>query len=140
VLVSEVSPNGFAQDVLVAGVHQMKADEPEDVGGTNSGPTPYQFLAAGLGACTAMTIRLYAKRKKIPLDHVSVSVRHDKRHAIECENCDTSEAKIDHFQRDIRLRGELSEEEIGSMLAIADKCPVHRTLEQRSHITTTRVD
>jgi uncharacterized OsmC-like protein/pimeloyl-ACP methyl ester carboxylesterase len=140
VLVSEVSPDGFAQDVLVAGVHQMKADEPEDVGGTNSGPTPYQFLAAGLGACTAMTIRLYAKRKKIPLDRVSVSVRHDKRHAIECENCDTSEAKIDHFHRDIRLRGDLTDEQIASMLIIADKCPVHRTLEQRSHISTSRVD
>jgi putative redox protein len=140
VLVSEVSPNGFAQDVLVAGVHQMKADEPEDIGGTNSGPTPYQFLAAGLGACTAMTIRLYARRKKIPLDDVSVSLRHDKRHAMECENCDTSEAKIDHFQRDIRLSGELTEEQIASLLAIADKCPVHRTLEQRSHISTTRVD
>jgi uncharacterized OsmC-like protein/pimeloyl-ACP methyl ester carboxylesterase len=140
VLVSEVSPDGFAQDVLVAGVHQMKADEPEDVGGTNSGPTPYQFLAAGLGACTAMTIRLYARRKKIPLDHVSVSVRHDKRHAIECENCDTSESKIDHFQRDIRLRGDLTQEQIASLLTIADKCPVHRTLEQRSHISTTRVE
>jgi uncharacterized OsmC-like protein len=140
VLVSEVSPDGFAQDVFVAGVHQMKADEPEDVGGTNSGPTPYQFLAAGLGACTAMTIRLYARRKKIPLDHVSVSVRHDKRHAIECENCETPESKTDHFQREIRLRGELTEEQIASLLAIADKCPVHRTLEQRSHISTTRVD
>ena len=140
VLVSEVSPDGFAQDVLVAGVHQMKADEPEDVGGTNSGPTPYQFLAAGLGACTAMTIRLYARRKKIPLGHVSVSVRHDKRHAIECENCETPESKTDHFQREIRLRGELTEEQIASLLAIADKCPVHRTLEQRSHISTTRVD
>jgi uncharacterized OsmC-like protein/pimeloyl-ACP methyl ester carboxylesterase len=140
VLVSEVAPDGFAQDVLVAGVHQMKADEPEDVGGTNSGPTPYQFLAAGLGACTAMTIRLYARRKKIPLDHVSVSVRHDKRHAIECEDCETSESKIDHFQRDIRLRGDLTEEQIASLLAIADKCPVHRTLEQRSHISTTQVD
>jgi len=139
VMVSEVSPDGFAQDVLVAGVHQMKADEPEDVGGTNSGPTPYQFVAAGLGACTAMTIRLYARRKKIPLDHVSVSVRHDKRHAVECENCEASESKIDHFQRDIRLSGELTEEQIASLLAIADKCPVHRTLEQRSHISTTRV-
>jgi uncharacterized OsmC-like protein/pimeloyl-ACP methyl ester carboxylesterase len=140
VMVSEVSPDGFAQDVLVAGVHQMKADEPEDVGGGNSGPTPYQFLAAGLGACTAMTIRLYARRKKIPLDHVSVSVRHDKRHAVECENCEASDSKIDHFRRDIRLRGDLTEEQIASMLTIADKCPVHRTLEQRSHISTTQVD
>jgi putative redox protein len=68
-----------------------------------------------------------------------VSVRHDKRHAAECENCKASESKIDHFQRDIRLSGELTEEQIASLLAIADKCPVHRTLEQRSHISTTRV-
>jgi len=139
VLVSEVSPDGFAHDVLVAGTHQLSADEPEDVGGTNTGPTPYQFLAAGLGACTSMTIRLYARRKKIPLDHVSVTVRHDKRHAIECDECDTTEPKVDHFQRDIRLTGELSEEQVASLLVIADKCPVHRTLERSSHISTTRV-
>lgn len=139
VLVSEVSPAGFAHDVLVAGTHQMSADEPEDVGGTNTGPTPYQFVAAGLGACTSMTIRLYARRKKIPLDHVSVTVRHDKRHAIECEGCETTEPKVDHFQRDIRLSGELSEEQVASLLAIADKCPVHRTLERASHISTARV-
>ncbi|MDR9396869.1 bifunctional alpha/beta hydrolase/OsmC family protein [Pontimonas sp.] len=139
VLVSEVSPDGFAHDVLVAGTHQLSADEPEDVGGTNTGPTPYQFLAAGLGACTSMTIRLYARRKKIPLEHVSVTVRHDKRHAIECEGCETTEPKVDHFQRDIRLSGELSDEQVASLLAIADKCPVHRTLERASHISTTRV-
>ncbi len=136
VVVSEVSPDGFAQHVLVAGIHAMASDEPSDVGGTETGPTPYQFVAAGLGACTSMTIRLYARRKKIPLDHVSVTVSHDKRHATECEGCEKSGHKVDHFQRHIRFEGDLSEDQIASLLAIADKCPVHRTLENSSHIKT----
>jgi uncharacterized OsmC-like protein/pimeloyl-ACP methyl ester carboxylesterase len=136
VVVSEVSPDGFAQDVLIAGVHAMAADEPSDVGGTETGPTPYQFVAAGLGACTSMTIRLYARRKKIPLDHVSVTVSHDKRHATECEACETSRHAGDHFQRHITFQGDLSHDQIASLLAIADKCPVHRTLENSSHIET----
>ncbi len=140
VIVSEVSADGFAQDVLVAGVHQIAADEPVDIGGTNTGPTPYQFVAAGLGACTSMTIRLYARRKKIPLEHVSVSVRHDKRHAKECERCENSEGTVDHFAREIHLRGELTEQQVASVMAIADKCPVHRTLERSSHISTVRVE
>jgi len=140
VIVSEVSPDGFAHDVLVAGVHALHADEPEDVGGTNTGPTPYQFLAAGLGACTSMTIRLYARRKKIPLEHVSVAVSHDKRHAVECEGCEESPGKVDHFKRMITLRGNLTDDHKASMLAIADKCPVHRTLEKSSLIHTQLVE
>jgi putative redox protein len=136
VVVSEISPDAFAQDVLVAGIHALHADEPADMGGTERGPTPYQFVAAGLGACTSMTIRLYARRKKIPLEHVSVTVTHDKRHAVECEGCEKSAGQVDHFHRTITLRGTLSEEQISSLLAIADKCPVHRTLERASHIET----
>lgn len=136
VVVSEVSADGFAQDVLVAGIHSLHADEPADVGGTETGPTPYQFVAAGLGACTSMTIRLYARRKKIPLDHVAVTVSHDKRHAVECEGCEKNSDKVDHFQRHIVFRGSLSEEQIASLLVIADKCPVHRTLERASHVET----
>jgi putative redox protein len=140
VLVSEVDPDHFRQDVLVAGAHALSADEPEDVGGQNSGPTPYQFLSIGLGACTSMTIRLYARRKKIPLAHVSVSVQHDKRHAVECDGCDTTAGTVDHFHRSIRLRGELTDDQVAALLAIADKCPVHRSLERSSHISTERVD
>jgi putative redox protein len=136
VVVSEVSPDGFAQDVLVAGVHALSADEPQEMGGTESGPTPYQFVAAGLGACTSMTIRMYARRKKMPLEHVSVTVTHNKRHAVECGGCEKSAGKIDHFRRTISFRGSLTEEQISSLLVIADKCPVHRTLENSSHIET----
>jgi putative redox protein len=140
VVVSEVSPDGFPQDVLVAGTHQLLADEPADVGGANTGPTPYQFLAIGLGACTSMTIRLYARRKKIPLDHVAVTVRHDKRHAIECEGCEKDSDKVDHFHREVVLEGDLTQDQVESLLAIADRCPVHRTLERNAHITTARLE
>ena len=136
VVVSEVSADGFAQDVLIAGTHGFHADEPEDIGGTNTGPTPYQLVQAGLGACTSMTLRLYARRKKIPLEHVSVTVTHNKRHASECDQCDASGGTEDHFLRTIQLRGNLSEDDISRLLVIADKCPVHRTLERSSHIET----
>jgi uncharacterized OsmC-like protein/alpha-beta hydrolase superfamily lysophospholipase len=136
VAVREISPDGFAQEVVVGAGHTLFADEPEDMGGTDRGPTPYGFLAIGLGACTSMTMRLYARRKKIPLENISVTVTHDKRHAEECEACETSEPKVDHFQRSITLGGTLSEEQVASLLAIADKCPVHRTLERSSHIST----
>lgn len=89
VRVSEVSPDGFRQDVVVAGKHQLIADEPQSVGGTDMGPSPYQLVAAGLGACTTMTIRMYARRKGIPLEHVAVDVSHDKVHAEECAQCET---------------------------------------------------
>lgn len=136
VVVSEISPDGFAQDVLVGGKHGLLADEPLDMGGTDRGPTPYGFVAIGLGACTSMTLRLYARRKKISLTRVSVVVTHDKRHATQCEGCETTEGPVDHFHRAITLEGNLSEAETASLLAIADKCPVHRTLERTSYIST----
>lgn len=136
VTVSEVSPNGFKQDVLI-GPHHLLADEPEDIGGTDAGPTPYQFLAAGLGACTSMTIRLYARRKEIPLTNVSVEVLHEKRHA---EQDAEKPAKHDHFIRKIKFTGDISPKQQQSMLEIADKCPVHRTLEGEIHIETLVVD
>ena len=140
VVVAEVDAEGFAQDILVAGAHQLRADEPTDIGGTNTGPTPYQFLQAGLGACTTMTIRLYARRKKIPLEHVSVIVTHDKRHITECEQCDTQPGKVDHFRRSISLVGDLTQEQPTGLLAIAEKCPVHRSLETSAHIETALVE
>lgn len=137
VVVSEVAPDGFTQDILVGGKHALLADEPHDMGGRDLGPTPYHFVSMGLGACTSMTIRLYARRKKIPLTHVAVTVTHDKRHALECEACETKAPTQDHFHRSIALQGNLSSEEIEAILRIADKCPVHRTLESVSHISTT---
>ncbi len=137
VLVAEVDPAGFAQDILIARTHQLRADEPADIGGTNTGPTPYQLLQAGLGACTTMTIRMYAGRKNIPLEHVSVTVTHDKRHLKECERCEAGPHAVDHFTRSIALTGDLSPEQKTSLLNIAEKCPVHKTLEASSHIETT---
>lgn len=137
VVVSEVDPGGFAQDVLVARTHQLMADEPEDIGGTNTGPTPYQLLQAGLGACTTMTIRMYARRKDIPLERVSVTVTHDKRHLTECERCESASHSVDHFTRTITLTGDLSDDQKTSLLKIAERCPVHKTLEASAHIETT---
>ncbi|MEL6978592.1 MAG: bifunctional alpha/beta hydrolase/OsmC family protein [Pseudomonadota bacterium] len=133
---AEASPNGFLQDVH-AGGHHLLADEPASVGGTDLGPTPYQLVAAGLASCTAMTVRMVARRKGMALDHVTVDVRHDKVHAADCEACETREGRIDQFERMVRLDGALSEEERAKLLEIADKCPVHRTLERSSSIVTT---
>lgn len=137
VVVSEVAPDGFTQDILVGGKHALVADEPLDIGGRDLGPTPYQFVSMGLGACTSMTMRLYARRKKIALTHVSVVVTHDKRHAVECEACETKAPLQDHFHRSISMEGDLTPEDVDALLRIADKCPVHRTLEAVSHISTT---
>ncbi len=134
VRVAEADPNGFLQDVNAGPLHHILADEPLAYGGTNQGMSPYGFLAAGLGACTSMTIRMYARRKGIPLSHVSVDVTHDKVHAEDAENGGTK--KVDTFQREIHLEGDLTREQRDKLLEIADKCPVHRTLEQSSHIVT----
>ena len=136
VVVSEVSVDKFQQDILIGQKHSMLADEPKDFGGQDTGPTPYQFLAAGLGACTSMTIRMYAKRKEIPLTGISVEVSHDKRHA---EIDPEAKSTHDHFVRKIRLTGTLTADQRQSLLAIADKCPVHRSLEASAHIETVEV-
>ena len=133
VRVSEADPDGFLQDINAGPRHHTLADEPEAYGGTNRGMTPYGFLAAGLGACTSMTIRMYARRKKWPLAHVSVDVTHDKVHAQDAESGD---AKADHFFRKIRLEGDLDEDQREKLLEIADKCPVHRTLEKNAVVKT----
>lgn len=138
VRVAEADPAGFLQDVL-SGPHHFLADEPAKYGGTNMGMTPYQFLSAGLGACTAMTIRMYARRKGIGLTHVSVDVFHDKVHAEDCAACETAAGKIDVFRREIRLEGNLSEAERARLREIADRCPVHRTFESEIKIETVMV-
>jgi putative redox protein len=138
VRVSEADADGFLQDVNAGPKHHTFADEPEAYGGTNRGMTPYGFLAAGLGACTSMTIRMYARRKGWPLTHVSVDVSHDKVHA---QDAGTGEAtKIDSFRRDIHLSGDLDADQRQRLLEIADKCPVHRTLEKGAHIDTRLAD
>src|SRR6266851_3790373 len=102
------------------------AVEPVEVGGLDSGPGPYDLVLAGLGACTAMTLRLYAERKALPLDRVSVRLSHSRIHAADCESCETKEGMIDRIERAITLHGSLGAEERRRLMEIADKCPVHR--------------
>ena len=134
VRVAEADETGFLQDVNAGPIHHTLADEPEAYGGTNKGMTPYGFLAAGLGACTSMTIRMYARRKGWPLTHVSVDITHDKVHG---QDAGTGEdTKIDGFSRVIRLEGKLDSDQRQRLLEIADKCPVHRTLERGASVET----
>ena len=133
VRVAEADVNGFLQDVQ-AGPHHLLADEPLAYGGTNRGPSPYGFLAAGLGACTSMTLRMYARRKGWPLTHVSVDVSHDKVHAQDAGT--QTDQNIDLFRRRITVSGQLDDAQRQKLLEIADKCPVHRTLEASSRVET----
>jgi len=121
------SAAGFAQEITV-GSHRLFSDEPKDLGGENAGPSPYELLAAALGACTSMTLGMYARRKQWPLASVMVRLRHSKIHADDCADCESNEALLDRIDRDIELTGNLSEEQRAKLLEIADKCPVHRTL------------
>ena len=133
VRVSEADPAGFLQDIQSGPTHHAVADEPKSFGGTDLGMSPYGFLSAGLGACTSMTIRMYARRKKWPLTHVAVDVSHDKAHGDDAEG---TVGKIDVFARVIHLEGDLTGEQRAKLLEIADKCPVHRTLESTARIET----
>jgi putative redox protein len=135
VRVSEADRDGYLQDVTTGSHVHLLADEPLAYGGKNMGMSPYGFLTAGLGACTSMTIRMYARRKDWPLDHVAVDVSHNKVHAQDAAT--GTEAKIDSFLRVITLSGEdLSQEQRERLLEIADRCPVHRTLERTSNVET----
>jgi uncharacterized OsmC-like protein/alpha/beta superfamily hydrolase len=135
VTVMETREGKFTQEVRV-GRHRLRADEPVDAGGTDTGPSPYDYLLAGLGACTSMTIRLYADLKKLPLEKVTVRLRHDKIHAQDCAECETKEGKIDRIEREIGLAGSLDEAQRAKLLEIANKCPVHRTLLSEIWIPT----
>ncbi len=135
VVVRETREGTFQQTVDI-GPHHLLADEPRAAGGLDSGLSPYDFVLAGLGACTAMTLRLYAEHKKLPLDRVSVTLRHNKIHAADCENCETKEGKIDRIERSIALEGKLDDAQRQRLLEIADKCPVHRTLTSEIDIRT----
>jgi uncharacterized OsmC-like protein/pimeloyl-ACP methyl ester carboxylesterase len=139
VVVGETRQGRFQQSVTM-GEHRLVADEPVDVGGSDSGPSPYDLLLAALGACTSMTLRMYAERKSIPLEHVSVLLRHAKIHASDCANCETSQGQIDRIDRTITLDGDLDEATRARLLEIADKCPVHRTLTSEVDIRTALAD
>lgn len=129
-------PSGFAQEI-VAGPHRLIADEPPAVpGGTDTGPTPYDLLLAGLGACTSMTLRMYADRKKWPLTGVETRLRHSRIHAEDCEDCESASGRIDRIERTIALEGDLDDGQRRRLLEIADRCPVHRTLTNEIVIDT----
>lgn len=139
VLVRETGQGKF-QNVVVSGRHRLIADEPVEVGGLDSGPGPYDFLSIALGACTAMTLRLYADHKKLTLGRISVEVRHGKVAAQHCEDCghaaEGREGKIDRFERIIGVEGEVDAALAGKLAEIAGKCPVHRTLEAGAAVVT----
>lgn len=129
------SATGFAQDVSV-GSHHLAADEPAAAGGTDTGPNPYDLLLAALGACTSMTVAMYARRKQWPLAAVTVRLRHSRIHAADCETCETREGLLDRIERDVELAGSLDEAQRARLLEIANKCPVHRTLTSEIDIRT----
>lgn len=118
------------------GRHRFTMDEPERLGGTDKGPTPYDYLGAALGGCTSMTLNMYARRKKLAVERVSVRVEHDRIHAEDCETCEKSQGKVDRFIRHIEIVGTLSDAERERMMEIADLCPVHKTLENEIRVET----
>jgi len=122
---------------LKLGDHNLISDEPTSFGGNNFGPSPYEFLSAGLAACTVMTIQMYAKRKKWNVEKVTCHINYTKDHAIDCELCEEDSAKIDTFTREISIDGELTDEQKKRILWIADKCPVHKTLHTKTQVITT---
>lgn len=135
VRVAEAGEGRFAQ-LVQAGRHRLRADEPVAVGGDDSGFGPYDLLLAALGACTSMTVRMYAEQKKWPLRRVSVELKHDKVHAADCAECETREGRIDKIERVLTLEGELDDAQRQRLLEIANKCPVHRTLHSEVWVPT----
>jgi putative redox protein len=136
VVVTETREGKFQQSVAI-GPHHFLADEPVAAGGLDTGPSPYELLIAGLGACTAMTLRLYAAQKKLPLERVTVALSHAKIHAEDCASCETKEGMLDRIERTITLEGPLDAAQRARLLEIADRCPVHRTLTSEIDIRTT---
>ena len=126
---------GFAQKIDI-GAHHIVADEPVSYGGTDTGASPYDLILAALGSCTSMTIGLYARKRKWPLENISVSLRHSKIHAQDCEECETKEGRIDRIEMEIHLDGALSDEQRAKLMEVAGKCPIHQTLTHEINIKT----
>jgi len=127
------SARNFRQDVVAAN-HNLVADEPLSAGGGEAGPDPYDYLLTALGACTSMTIGLYARRKQIPLENITVSLRHSRIYAEDCEECETKEGMLDRIDVEVGLTGSLTAEQHAQLMEIAGKCPVHRTLTSEINI------
>ncbi len=141
VVVRSSSAGGpYTQDVFVEG-HRLLADEPASVpGGQDLGPSPYGYLLSGLGACTSMTLRMYADRKQWPLEKVTVRLEHGRLHAKDCADCETREGMVDEINRELMIEGPLDDDQRARLLEIADRCPVHRTLENEIKIRTKLVE
>jgi uncharacterized OsmC-like protein/alpha/beta superfamily hydrolase len=140
VVVTESDQGKFSQIVSVGDRHRLYADEPAAMGGTDTGPSPYDLLMAGLGACTSMTLRMYAEHKNLPLESVSVTLRHGKVHARDCESCETRDGRIDRIDVALAITGPLDDADRQKLLEIANKCPVHRTLHSEVWIETRLAD
>ena len=134
VTVSEAGSGTYTQQIT-AGHHRLVADEPRPIG-DDAGPNPYDLVLAGLGACTSMTLRMYANRKGWPLDSISVTLRHSRIHAEDCAHCETTKGWIGHIDREIELTGALDDSQRQRLLQIADQCPVHQTLTSEIDIST----
>jgi uncharacterized OsmC-like protein len=135
VVIVRGNTHGLAQEIW-AGHHRLLADEPLDAGGSDTGPSPYDLLLAALGACTSMTITLYARRNQWPLDEVTVRLRHSRIYASDCAECETKEGKLDQIERDVELVGALNSAQRAKLLEISMRCPVHRTLASEIHVQT----
>jgi putative redox protein len=135
VVVRGVGTSAFPTEVD-AGRHTLLADEPVEVGGEDTGPSPYELLLASLGSCTVMTLRLYAARQGWPLDAVTVALSHDRIYAEDCADCDTKEGHVDRISREITLDGDLTAEQRARLMRIAERCPIHRTLTSEIVIET----
>jgi putative redox protein len=135
VVVTDTSAGGFTRQIT-AGQHQLVADEPPPVG-DDTGPTPYDLVLAGLGACTSMTVRMYAGRKRWPLEEIRVTLRHSRIHAKDCADCETTYGYIHQIDCDVELTGDLDDTQRQRLLYIAERCPVHQTLTSEIRITTT---
>ncbi len=127
------SARSFRQEIVV-GKHSLVADEPVNAGGSDAGPDPYDYLLTALGACTSMTVGLYARRKQMPLENITVSLRHLRIYARDCEDCETKEGMLDRIDVEVDLTGSLSAEQHDKLMEIAAKCPVHRTLTSEINI------
>lgn len=123
--------------VMTAGPHELIADEPEGVGGKDEGPDPYDYLLMALGSCSVITMKMYANRKEWPVDDIYIEMRHFKAHAEDCEDCDDPKARIDKIEKDIIVKGDLTEEQLDRLLEISKKCPVHKTMLNDVEIIST---
>jgi putative redox protein len=123
----------FKQEIT-AGKHRLVADEPVSAGGGDAGPDPYDYLLSALGVCTSMTVGLYARRHRFPLENITVSLSHSRVHANDCEECETKEGMLDRIDAEIELTGPLSQAQHASLMEVAAKCPIHRTLTSEINI------